>query len=170
MRTFRGKKHVVQPQKLFRKPVMSAKPKKARSLWAIFLDTDLYMMPHKSKFPTLKLVFDNLRCYPILALFIAAMQRVDGDTSIVAYLTTLVLGGALYTCAFAVALQTALMMTTISIEATFASFGDPIEDFRRSSKGMAQIFIVLVIGFFVINCVAVIRLTRAVFEILCRFQ
>jgi len=108
-----------KPIKPIRRRIVPKKPE-IRSRFAEFAEFATYM-PIDGKIVTVKQVFDNLRCYPIVAVFLLALNQLTNDASTIGLVFAGLLTFCLLMTFFAVVVQTSIMVTMLLLEflATF---------------------------------------------------
>ena len=127
------------------------------------LDLDTYTA--SEKWPSLKLVYDNLRCYPILAIFLSATFTLSKSSSIIELVAFWVLLPLIVLIFIATLAQTAMLFMTLAF-GIFITFTSPPKSLKAYLKSKEQLLtIIFTIIFIVLFVVAFLTASKLFFVI-----
>lgn len=132
---------------------------------------DLETYSPSDKWPSLKLVYDNLRCYPILAIFLSATFILSKSSSTLELVAFLVLLPLMLLIFIATLTQTTMLFTTLifGIFITFASPPSPITEYLKSKEKLITIiFTIIFIALLIVMFVASSKLFFVIAKLLSR--
>ena len=133
-----------------------------KTFFSDLLDFGTYANINDGKWPSLQLVFDNLRCYPILAIFgalIKILYSSPGTPSVITFWFLLIIFILLFIATIA---QTSVLLTVlvIGIFITYSIGDDALKKVAANSKLFKWIFYVVAI---LLLCMSLIS-ARAIFN------
>ena len=131
---------------------------------------DLETYSPSDKWPSLKLVYDNLRCYPILAIFLSATFILSKSSSTLELVAFWVLLTLMLLIFIATLTQTTMLFTTLifGIFITFASPPSPITEYLKSKETITIIFTIIFIALLIVMFVASSKLFFVIAKLLSR--
>jgi len=128
------------------------------------LDFDSYMPKAEGKWPSLKLVFDNLRCYPILALYGVALQALSKAATLWSTIAFWFAAPIFLVLMLACLVQTALLLSvlTVGIASIYLAPGTLAAKFlREREKVVAALGVGFLLLLVVVALVAAFHLMAA---------
>ena len=135
-----------------------------KTFFSDLLDFDTYANVDNEKWPSLKLVFDNLRCYPILAIFGALINILHSSPDILSVIAFYFLFIIFILLFMATIAQTSVLLTVLAI-GIFSTYlvGDIV--LKRAAANRKLFKWIFYLVSILLLCISIISAT-AIFKIM----